>query len=283
MAKPASRSSARTVTLRKSPLVLSLAMVMAAPGSLPGQVFGFHDDPGKDTWKSVLTPYLWMVNQTGTRTLGPLETPIDITFGDIWSNLKFGGSLHYVGRKGDWGVVLDAGYLHTEESGIPIREFLRADTLSASYSNKTFQGEAAATYEPWDLPNQFLDLLAGIRVTSQSTNLMISLQTPPLSSARDFSSTWVDPIIGARWGVGFGREKRWQAGARADIGGFGVGSQFAFNGEAGIGYRIIKLLSLDVLFRYLYMNYESGTVGTLDYYQQKTDQLGILVGVGFWF
>ena len=93
----------------------------------------------------------------------------------------------------------------------------------------------------------------------------------------------MDPIIGARWGIGFGRHKRWQAGARADIGGFGVGSQFAFNSEAGVGYRLIKLLSINVLFRYLYMDYESGTAGTIKFYQQKTDQFGILVGAGFWW
>ena len=284
MTQPA-RNHARWAGARRTAgLAIALTLLLVAfPRLAAAQVFGFPDDPGPDRWRSVLTPYFWAVNQTGTSTYGPFEIPEDIGFGDIWSNLKFGGSIHYVGGKGAWGVVLDAAYLLTEEDDIPIREFGRADTLSGSYESKNFQAEAAASYGPFELPNQTFAFLAGFRFTSQSTDVTFSLQTPPSSAARDFSHTWLDPIVGARWSVGFGKDKRWQAGARADIGGFGIGSQFAFNSAAGIGFRLIRLLSIDVAFRYLYMDYESGTAGTLSFYRQQTDQFGILFGLGFWF
>lgn len=263
--------------------VLSVLLFVGTIQPAVGQVFGFPDDPGPHRWRSVLSPYFWAVNQTGTTTYGPFEISNDISFGEIWSDLKFGGSLHYVGMVGSWGFVLDAAYLHTGTDNVPIREFARADTLSGSYDSKNFQAEAAATWGPFELPNQVFAFLAGFRFTSESTDLTFSLQTPPNSSTRDFSQSWIDPIVGGRWGIGFGKDKRWQAGARADIGGFGVGSRFAFNSQAGLGYRLIRLLSIEAAFRYLYTDYESGTAGTIDFYQEKTDQFGILFGVSFWF
>ena len=264
-------------------VAIAAGLIALLPGLAQAQVFGMDGDPGPDSWRSTITAYFWAFNETGTQTIGPFETPVDISFDDWFSNLKIGGSLHYTGRKGQWGVIADAAFLQTEESGIFIREFGRADTLSATYENDSFQGELAATWAPIELKNQTLDFLSGFRYNSQSTDITLDLQIPSASDSIEANQNWVDPIIGAVWPLGIGKDNRWVTGRRADIGGFGVGSQFAFNGGAGIAYRISRLIALDLGFRYQYTNYETGTEGTVDYFQQKTDRYGILGGLGFWF
>ena len=52
----------------------------------------------------------------------------------------------------------------------------------------------------------------------------------------DESESWVDPLIGSRFGIDLA--DRWNLTAEANVGGFGVGSDLARNAQAFLGYRI---------------------------------------------
>ena len=63
----------------------------------------------------------------------------------------------------------------------------------------------------------------------------------------------MDPIIGLRGQVNL---TRWLfLAAQGDVGGFGAGSQIAWNAQASIGVNLTRNIFAEVGYRYYYMNY----------------------------
>jgi hypothetical protein len=75
---------------------------------------------------------------------------------------------------------------------------------------------------------------------------------------RSFSLTerWVDPYLGI--GGRYDLNKAFYVTARADVGGFDVGSQVAVQAYGGLGCHITRSIYSEVGFRYLYDDYDSG-------------------------
>jgi len=71
--------------------------------------------------------------------------------------------------------------------------------------------------------------------------------------------SWIDPIVGARASVDL--SEHWALSARADVGGFGVGSEFAWQAFAAVGYRF-KMGRIDATaflgYRALSEDYSNG-------------------------
>ena len=78
------------------------------------------------------------------------------------------------------------------------------------------------------------------------------------------SQSWVDPLIAARI-KGHICNSKLVVGMSANIGGFGIGSKFAWEVNPFIGYKLNKVVEFAAAYRWLHMNYESGTSGDLDY------------------
>lgn len=73
----------------------------------------------------------------------------------------------------------------------------------------------------------------------------------PTSASND--QWWVDPILGFRGQVNF---TRWlYLHAQADVGGFGAGSQIAWNVMAGVGVNFTRNVFAEVGYRYMYVDY----------------------------
>ena len=64
---------------------------------------------------------------------------------------------------------------------------------------------------------------------------------------------WIDPFIGLRGKYHF--NEKYYLTARADIGGFGVGSDFSWQANGGIGCNLSPTLFLEVTYRALGMDY----------------------------
>lgn len=64
---------------------------------------------------------------------------------------------------------------------------------------------------------------------------------------------WVDPIVGVRaqWNI----NEKWFLAAKSDIGGFSVGSDFAWTLQATVGYNFNERYSLELGYRYLHTDY----------------------------
>jgi opacity protein-like surface antigen len=86
-------------------------------------------------------------------------------------------------------------------------------------------------------------------------------------------------VIGARYSLPFARD--WTAVLRADIGGLGVGSDFTWQGIARLDWRLSESVSLDLGYRYVYVDYEHGSGADEFVYDVATS--GLLFGVVFGF
>jgi hypothetical protein len=93
-----------------------------------------------------------------------------------------------------------------------------------------------------------------------------------LPTSYEGSQWWVDPIVGLRARVNF---TRWlYLGAQADVGGFGAGSDIAWNVQAALGFNITRNLYSEIGYRYFYMDYTNG--GAL----YQAGEFGVFVSLG---
>jgi hypothetical protein len=90
---------------------------------------------------------------------------------------------------------------------------------------------------------------------------------------------WVDPFIVARIKSDPARKFIYQL--RGDIGGFGIGSDLAWQVQAYAGYRFSKLFQMTVGYRYIGMDYDKGSDENRFLYD--IDTFGPVVRVGFNF
>jgi hypothetical protein len=65
---------------------------------------------------------------------------------------------------------------------------------------------------------------------------------------------WWDPFIGLRGRLYLSRS--WDLAEKCDIGGFGVGSELAWQAEAAVGYQINRHIFAEAGYRALGMNYK---------------------------
>lgn len=253
-------------------LVTTSLAVTAAPS--PAQ--GAPQDKGPGDWWFQVTPYLWAASIQGGVTTGDFTVPIDASFGDIWSKLKFAFSAHAEFGKGRILGGIDFATLKVGEDSIPIA----APELGTSgdFRFTVIQTELFGAYRfgGLDRPTR-LDLLGGVRYNYQDQDLVI--RATPIDRFRGFQEAWVDFFAGARFGADLGR--RWYVAARADAG--GGGAKFTANASVGVGFRILSWFDVDLGFRYLYVNYEDGVPSSPAFYAYNADQYGVLLGFSFRF
>ncbi|MGE0723392.1 MAG: hypothetical protein AB7O45_03405, partial [Alphaproteobacteria bacterium] len=189
------------------------------------------------------------------------KASVDDNFFDLLdkSDFLFGAFVHLEARQGVWGGYLEGNfsYIEAEESGRRGRE--------AQVETRLIFGEAAMFHQlaggfvadPADGRRWAIDGVAGARITHFEAELGIG----PLQRSR--STTWVDPIIGLRGQIDL--DERWSLAAHADIGGFGVGSEFAANlyAVARVKFDLFGVPAIGSFgYRGLYFDYEgSGSDG----------------------
>jgi hypothetical protein len=97
--------------------------------------------------------------------------------------------------------------------------------------------------------------------------------------SKSLTKTWVDPVIIARFRSNPAKKFIYQF--RGDMGGFGVGSDFAWQIQAYAGYRFSKLFQLTGGYRVLSVDYNKGSSDNRFLYDMST--FGPVVRFGFNF
>jgi len=77
-----------------------------------------------------------------------------------------------------------------------------------------------------------------------------------LSRTFPLGEEWFDPYLGLAYRYDF--RKPFYLFAKADAGGFGVGSRFTWQGYGAVGCQITRRLYSEVGYRYLYVDYRNG-------------------------
>lgn len=130
------------------------------------------------------------------------------------------------------------------------------------------------TILPW------LDVGVGLRLNSLEAgfDIVTAIGNNETGHSRSKKETWLDPIVIARSQGTFG-DSKWNYLLRGDIGGFGIGSNFAWQIQPYIGYRFSKLFQISAGYRIISMDYETGSGD--GYFKYDIDTTGPVVKLGF--
>lgn len=230
----------------------------------------------KKDWEVLIEPYMLFANINGNTSINILnDADVDVSTSDIFDNLKIGGMIHLEGiYKNNWGLAFDFGFMDLEVDDMqgPLTTWASGvkQTTMELLCFKRIQINAGA-----------FDVFLGARRWKNKIELIrnAGLVLPMISRQRD--ENWVDAIIGVR-GI-FDIAEDWQLMARGDIGGLGLESDFTAKTAVGIMYDITDSIVLDLQYIGLWVDYETGTANTSNYFSYDTVTHGPALGVIFKF
>ncbi|CTQ52962.1 hypothetical protein LP7551_01482 [Roseibium album] len=207
-------------------------------------------------WEFVIAPYFIAANITGSTQVGRLpSTDIDVGTSDILENIRFG----FMGRaealyQHKFGAMLDVAYMNlgtaTDTPGTGGRVRVGGSQLIL---------ETMLYYRAHSTNKTKIDVYAGGRYWDIGLDLNA---TGTVAGDFNISSgaEWLDPVIGVRAVHRFA--DKWTINGRGDIGGFGAGSDFSWNLQAGVGYHFNDIWSTQFQYKVLSVDYDNGKTGT---------------------
>jgi len=227
-----------------------------------------------DKWSYAIEPYLIAVAIDGDVGIGRVDgVDIDVDFDDILDTLQLGGMLHFEAhQENDWGFALDYVFFDLSKN--------KTGTRGAVVDADVFLGvfEALLIKGP-GLGDEGLDYIAGLRWLNIEVDVDIDPVILPGTISRKPEESFVDAFIGARWKKQI--NEKWLFSLRGDVG--GGASDFTWQVITGFRYSFRDSMALDLGYRALGIDYETGTSGQPDYFKYDTTSAGPLVGFVFNF
>jgi len=239
-------------------LLCLITVAISAP-SVCGQTAG----GGSDEWKFKLAPYLLFPWMDGKAAVRGHTVDVNVSAGDIFSNLQIGAMGYFEARKGAWGFGADAMYMAL------------GTTIDQPSADIDFN-QGAYQFTGLRALNEKVDLTFGARWNVLQGRL--GFKGPGATTVED-TKQWVDPTVGLQIHQPLGG--RWHFGLVADIGGFGAASKFAWQVFPTVGINVGKKARIGFGYRALGMNYETGSGDTFFRYDVITS--GPVIGMAFSF
>jgi len=209
-----------------------------------------------DEWKFTLAPYLMIPWMDGTVAVRGRDHEVNVSPGNIFSNLQFGMMGYFEARKAKWGAGVDAVYMA-----------LGTDVDQPSANIDFNQG--AYTFMGLRQLSSKVDLVFGMRWNVLQGKL--EFKGPILTGTFEETKQWVEPIVGLklkqrlRGPLSFTFE--------GDIGGFGAGSDFAWQLWPMVGIDVSKRATLGLGYRVLSEDYQTGSDNQLFKYDVITQAM----------
>ena len=234
---------------------------------MPGQ--SYAQDESAHKWHYLGELYMMFPNMKGETTVRNLpEAEVDAGVGDILGHLKIGAMLYLEATNDDWSISTDLIYMNLGQDVKP-----GVIISSGDLTMKQLAWELAGfkRITPW--------LDAGLGGRLVSLNVALDLETINEPRSGEASKTWCDPIIIVRSNHVI--KEKWLAQLRADVGGFGIGSDFTWQLQANVGYRFSELFQTTIGYRYIGIDYDKGE--GVDRFLYDIDTYGWVVRLGFNF
>lgn len=243
------------------PATVAMIAAAASPGAAQERT------ASAGAWRFSITPYLWAAALEGDTRIGRGPT-VDIaaSFGDILDNLDIALMAAGEARRERFSLFGDVVYVSLSDSNaLPGPLF-----ASAKVETESFFATLGAGYAALETAAATVDVLVAGRYWSQDTT--IELRPGALPGRRfDAGEDWFDPMVGG------GGRYTWPNGVfvsgRALFGGFGIGSDFVFDGVAVVGYAFNDTISASLGFRWLSVDYDT------DDFLYDVDQYGPIAGL----
>jgi len=219
-------------------------------------------------WKHEIAPYVWGAGMNGMAAIGPVTADVDQSFGDILEDLEFGFMGAYRASRDRLSITVDGIYMGLGGNGHGPEGYVYADVDVDQTALEVDVG--------YEVIERFT-VFGGLRYNDLSTDIYVS---GPLDTRRaDASKDWIDPVIGAHYLIPF--SDAWSLNLRGDIGGFGVGSDFAWQGVATLRWQASDRFGVLAAYRYFDMDYEDGEGNRT--FQYDMTMSGPALGVVFTF
>jgi hypothetical protein len=261
------------IRIKIIPVILFVLAGVFASETSHAQIFS---DSSKK-YKFYLEPYLMFTSMSGTTAFGNLpSTFICVPASEVFSHLKIGGMLY--------------AEVHNNKLAYTSDLFYADLTEDASSKNGIISGTATLKQFLWELEglyrlNSWLEAGLGARINNITAGLNITYNPiigngGSLTTNRQKSNTWVDPLIVVRLKKVI--QNKWLFQLRADMGGFGIGSEFAWQLQPDIFFRASKLMQFGLGYRIISMNYNNNKSGS-DYFLYDMEEYGPQIRIGFNF
>jgi outer membrane receptor protein involved in Fe transport len=195
-------------------------------------------------WQHEVTPYLWASGMDGAVTIGPVRADVDVGFDEITDDLEMGFMGSYRASRAGWSITVDAMYMGLGAVGTSDRGLASADVDVDQTSVETSVGYAIT---------ENLTLIGGLRyvdIAAEVTTAVLGRGTTVSAS-----HAWVDPLVGFIAAVPVG--ERWSFSLRTDVGGFGIGSELAWQVALAARYELTDTVTLIGALRRIDTHYEA--------------------------
>jgi hypothetical protein len=223
-------------------------------------------------WEFLIAPYFVGANITGTSRIGRLpSTDLDVGTSDILENLRFGAMMRAEALyQQKFGAMVDVAYMNL---GTATDTPLTGGRVRVGGSQLIL--ETMLFYRAYKTTQSSIDIYAGGRYWDISLDLDA---TGTIAGNFDINrgDNWLDPVIGVRGFHMF--NDKWSVSGRGDVGGFGAGSDFSWNAQAGVGYHFNNTWSAHLQYKALSVDYDNNKPGT-SRFAYDTITHGPLIGI----
>jgi len=228
------------------------ALDQAGPNAAPANAVADPNDP----WHVGFTLYLWFPGVHGVTGVNGYDVSFKASAGDLLSNVRFGLMGIVQAEHNRWVLVSDLMWVRLEANHQKAFPFPGLPELSAQVKSYELIFNPEFGYRFLNGEKIKMDaLLFGIRFWHVGS----SFQFTPSFAGRTFSpsTNWVDPVMGAR--ILFPLSPKAQISVWGDAGGWGAGAQLDYNIVGTISFKLSPKFGVGVGYRYLYVNYLSGS------------------------
>lgn len=218
-----------------------------------------------DGWNYTLSPlFLWGMALNGSSTVGPTSLPLDLSFGDLFSNLDAVFTVHFEAQKNDLTLFTEVQYADLEpETKIgPVK--LDVDFKNIMVEFGTAYRIAGDEVTGWEV-------LGGARYFEQDLKVDLGNTGKKIKS----DDNWWNGFIGGR--VKHQISKAWLFEARADYG-QGSSSNYSTNAIFYFDYTFNDWGSAFFGYKYMKIKYDNDRSG-LNYYNYEAEQQGPIAGL----
>jgi opacity protein-like surface antigen len=199
-----------------------------------------------EEWKHEVAPYVFGAAMDGRTGVGNAVVDVNASFSDIVENLETGFMGAYRGTYGRYSITFDGIFMALGANGRGPSGFVSGDVDLDQLALEADFGYA--------LTEQFT-VFAGLRYNDLSVKTKV---VGPLGERRrEGDESWIDPVVGAHFTLPL--SDQWSVNLRGDVGGFGVGSDLAWQGIATLRWQATASFGVLAAYRYIQMDYEDGS------------------------
>jgi hypothetical protein len=231
-------------------------------------------DSASRKWHFKVEPYVMFPNMSGNTGIAALPlVNVDASISDIFSRLQMGGMLFLEASNDKWAINSDLLFMNLSQD-------IRSGVLITG-------GKVKAKQLGWELAgfrrvSPWLEFGVGGLLNSLDMEVSVSRRQigggEVVQNAAQ-SKTWIDPMLITR--MTWPGKGKFIGQLRAEIGGFGIGSDLAVQAQLIAGYRFSKLFDMTAGYRVISLDYVSGEGGRTFIYDMTT--FGPMIRFGFTF